>query len=70
MGYFLISEGLKVDLFKVEVILEMFLSNDVKGFKRFFGMVNYLVKFLFLLFDMTELLRRLDDKEVEWCWFE
>ena len=31
-------------------------------------MVNYLAKFLPLLSDMTEPLRRLEDKEVEWFW--
>ena len=44
--------------------------NDVKGLKRFLGMVNYLAKFLPLLSDMTEPLRRLEDKETEWCWLE
>lgn len=33
-------------------------------------MVNYLAKFLPLLSDMTEPLRRLEDKDVEWCWLE
>lgn len=61
---------MKADPSKVEAILEMPPPNDVKGLKRFLGMVNYLAKFLPLLSDMTEPLRRLDDKEVEWCWLE
>lgn len=40
---------------------------DVKGLKRFLGMVNYLAKFLPLLSDMTEPLQRLEDKAVDWC---
>jgi hypothetical protein len=46
---------------------------DVKGVKRCLGMVNYLAKFLPLLLDMTQvtqLLRQLEDKDVEWCWLE
>ena len=43
---------------------------DIKGFKKFLGMVNYLVKFSPRLCDMTNPLRRLEDKEVEWCWLE
>jgi hypothetical protein len=43
---------------------------NVKGLKRFLGMVNYLAKCLPLLSDMTEPLRRLEDKDVEWCWLE
>ena len=43
---------------------------NVKGLKIFLGMVNYLAKCLPLLSDMTELLRRLEDKDVEWGWLE
>jgi len=65
MGHLLTPEGLKVDLSKVEAILEMPSPSDVKKLKRFLGMVNYLAKFLPLLSDMTETLRRLEDKEMQ-----
>ena len=61
-------DGLKADPAKVEAILDMPPPTDVKCLKRFLGMVNYLAKFLPLLSDMTELLQRLEDKAVDWCW--
>lgn len=70
MGHLLTSEDLKADPSKVEAILEMPSPSDVKRLKRFLGMVNYLAKFLPLLPDMTEPLRRLEDKEIECCWLE
>ena len=72
MGHLLAPDGLKADPAKVEAILDMPPPTDVKGLKRFLerflGMVNYLAKFLPLLSDMTEPLRRLEDKDVDWCW--
>ena len=72
MGHLLAPDGLKADPAKVEAILDMPPPTDVKGLKRFLerflGMVNYLAKFLPLLSDMTEPLRRLEDKAVDWCW--
>ena len=68
MGHLLTPGGLKADPAKVEAILDMPLPTDVKGLKRFLGMVNYLAKFLPLLSDMTEPLRRVEDKAVDWCW--
>lgn len=59
-------EGLKPDPSKVE----MRPPTDVKGLKRFLGMVNYLAKFLPRLYDLTEPCRKLENKKVEWCWLE
>ncbi|CAB3985408.1 Transposon Ty3-G Gag-Pol poly, partial [Paramuricea clavata] len=70
MGHLITADGLKADPAKVEAILDMPAPTDTKGLKRFLGMVNYLAKFLPLLSDMTEPLRRLEDKDVEWCWLE
>jgi hypothetical protein len=70
MGHFLTSEGLKPYPAKVEAILEMPSPTDVKGVKLFLGMVNYLAKFLPLLSDITQPLRKLEDKDVERCWLE
>ena len=70
MGHLITSECLKVDPEKVEAIVEMPAPTDVKGLKRFLGMVNYLAKFLPSLSDMTKPLRRLEDRDVEWCWLE
>ena len=41
---------------------------DFHLLRRFLGMVNYLAKFLPHLSDETEVLRKLTEKEPEWCW--
>ena len=41
---------------------------DVHSLRRFLGMVNYLAKFLLRLSDETEVLRKLTERDAEWCW--
>ena len=41
---------------------------DATALKHFLGMVNYLSKFMPHLSEMTEPLRRLEDKDAEWQW--
>lgn len=70
MGHVLTPEGLQADPAKIEALLAMPEPEDLSALKRFLGMVNYLVKFMPHLSDMTEPLRRLDSKDVEWQWLE
>ena len=63
-------DGLKPDPKKVEAILMMPKPTDVQSVKRFLGMANYLSKFLPHLSTVTEPLRRLRYKDVEWHWNE
>ena len=53
---------------KIEAIVVMPEPEDVTALKSFLGMVNYLSKFMPHLSEMTESLRRLEDKDVEWQW--
>ena len=68
MGHILTAEGFKPDPAKVAAILEMPEPNDVTALKRFLGMVNYLSKYLPRLAEVTEPLRKLDNKDVEFDW--
>ena len=42
---------------------------DAQSLRRFLGMVNYLDKFLPRLSEETEVLRKLTEKDTQWCWF-
>ena len=68
VGHLLTPEGLKPDPRKVEAIVKMPEPNDASSLRRYLGMVNYLAKVLPRLSDETEVLRRLLDKDAEWCW--
>ena len=70
MGHLLTSEGLKPDPDKIQAILQMPEPEDLPALKRFLGMVTYLSKFTPHLSEMTEPLRRLEDKDVEFQWLE
>ena len=68
IGHILTPDGLKPDPKKVEAISDMPHPTDVQSLRRFLGMVNYLAKFLPCLSDETEVLRKLTEKDAEWCW--
>ena len=68
MGQLLTPEGLNPDPRKIEAIVAMPEPEDATALKRFLGIVNYLSKFIPHLSEMTEPLRRLQDKDVEWQW--
>ncbi|PFX12592.1 Transposon Tf2-9 polyprotein [Stylophora pistillata] len=64
----IINPGLRPDPEKIQAILQMPEPKDVTALKRFLGMVTYLAKFMPHLSEMTEPLRRLEDKNVEFQW--
>ena len=70
MGHLLTSEGLKPDPDKIQAILQLPEPEDRPALKRFLGMVTYLSKFMPHLSEMTEPLRPLEDKDVEFQWLE
>ena len=61
-------DGLSVDQAKVCAIQEMSPSEDVAAIQRLLGLAQYLSKFLSHLSDMTNPLRELTQKDVEWVW--
>lgn len=70
MGHLFTSQGLMPDPEKIQAILQMPEPDDLTALKRFLGMVTYLAKFMPHLSQMTEPLRRLEDKNVEFQWLE
>ena len=70
IGHLLTADGPKPDPKKEEAKLMMPKPTDMQSVKRFLGMANYLSKFLPRLSTVTEPLRRLEDKHVEWHWNE
>ena len=68
IGHLLTREGLRVDPKKVEAIKEMPVPKDAKAVQRLLGSVNYLAKFVPHLSNIMQPLRRLLDKDTEWCW--
>ena len=68
IGHVLTPDGLKPDPSKVKAIVAMPTPSDKKALQRLLGMITYLAKFLPNLSDVTEPLRRLLDKHVQWHW--
>ena len=62
------SQRLKPDRDKVKAILEMPTPAEKQSLQRLHGMITYLAKFLPNLSDVTEPLRHLLDRDVEWHW--
>ena len=69
IGHILTPQGLKPDPCKVKAIVDMPDPTDAQSLRRFLGMVNYLAKFLPRLSEETEVLRKLTEKNAQWCWF-
>ena len=64
----LTPDGLKPDPSKVKALVAMPYPSDKKALQRLPRMITYLAKFLPSLSDVTEPLRRLLDKDVQWHW--
>ena len=64
----LTSDGTKVDPKKIEAIIQMNPPQNVANLQSFNGMVNYLKKFIPVLSELSEPLRRLCKSGVEWAW--
>ena len=70
IGHVLTSNGLKPDPSNVRAVEEMPSPADKPALLRFLGMVNYMCKFIPNLADLTQPLRELLHKEMEWHWSE
>ena len=70
MGHLITAEGLKPDPAKMKAVEEMPKSSNKTELQRFVGFVNYLSKFLPQLSDTCEPLRKLTQKDADWCWLD
>ena len=68
IGHLLTDKGLAPDPHKVSAIVNMPTPTNVKSLQQLLGMVQYLAKFLPQLLTVTEPLRQLGHKGVEWKW--
>lgn len=68
LGHVFSPDGCTPDKSKVEAIDQIKTPTNVKEVQRFLGMVNYIGKFVKNLSDLTEPLRRLNQKNAEWHW--
>ena len=65
LGHILSSEGVRPDLAKIDAIVNMPLPKSVTELQSFLGMMNYLIKFVPNLAQITAPLRDLLKKNVE-----
>lgn len=70
LGHIFTPNGCEPDDEKVAAIEQLKVPTNVKELQRFMGMVNYVGKFMKNLSDVTEPLRGLIHKNVEWYWRE
>ena len=68
IGHLLTPNGVKPDPDKIHAITEMPRPRNVTEVQRFLGFINYLAKFLPNLSEVCAPLRRLCEKDSEWCW--
>ena len=68
IGHLLTNKGIAADPEKTAAIVNMPTPRNAKSLQEFLGMVQYLSKFLLSLSQVTEPLRQLVCKDVQWCW--
>ena len=68
IGHQLTSNGVKPDPKKTDAIRKMPVPTNIKELKTFLGMVNYMAKFIPDLSTISEPLRQLERKDVQWEW--
>ena len=66
IAHILTANGLKPDPSRVRAVEEIPSQEDKAALLRFLGMVNYISKFIPNLSDLTQPLRELLHKDVEW----
>ena len=70
MGHLITEDGVRTDPNKVRSIAEVNPPENVKQLKTFLGMVTYVAKFIPNLSEISEPLRILERKDIEWHWDE
>ena len=66
--HLLTADGVKPDPSKVAAIVNMPRPTNVKETQRYLGFINYLAKFLPHLSKVCQPLRRLYEKNNQFCW--
>ena len=68
MGNKISKDGLRSDPEKVRTIKDMAPPTNLEELRRYLGLVNYLAKFPSNLTEITQPLRNLTRKAVNWSW--